>query len=110
MVVTQKYPYAIIETGGKQYLVSEGDSLLIEKVDIENQNEIVIDKVLAFSDGSQFKLGKPFLEGAKVTAKVIEHVKGPKIISFKKKRRKGYKRKVGHRQKLLKITIEKIKT
>ena len=97
--------YAVIETGGKQYRVVNGTVLSVELLDAEAGKEVVIDKVLALCDGSALKVGAPFLAGAKLTAKVVEHYRGKKLISFKKRRRKGYERKMGHRQELTKIEI-----
>lgn len=97
--------YAIIQTGGKQYLVHEDDVLSVEKLDAEVGSSIEVAPVLAVSNGEQLVVGNPTLEGASITAKVLEHYRGKKIVSFKKKRRKGYRRKVGHRQDLTKLKI-----
>ncbi|WP_069649235.1 50S ribosomal protein L21 [Caloranaerobacter ferrireducens] len=100
--------YAVIETGGKQYRVQEGDTLFIEKV-AGNEGEVVkFDKVLLVSNGEEVKIGKPFVEGATVDAKIVEHGKGKKIIVFKYKAKKDYRRKQGHRQPYTKVVIEKI--
>ncbi|WP_427338993.1 50S ribosomal protein L21 [Caloranaerobacter sp. DY30410] len=100
--------YAVIETGGKQYRVQEGDTLFIEKV-AGNEGEIIkFDKVLLVSNGGEVKIGKPFVEGATVDAKIVEHGKGKKIIVFKYKAKKDYRRKQGHRQPYTKVVIEKI--
>lgn len=100
--------YAVIETGGKQYRVQEGDTLFIEKV-AGNEGEVVkFDKVLLVSNGQEVKIGKPFVEGATVDAKIVEHGKGKKIIVFKYKAKKDYRRKQGHRQPYTKVVIEKI--
>ncbi|MGA0333956.1 MAG: 50S ribosomal protein L21 [Kiritimatiellia bacterium] len=95
--------YAVIETGGKQYKVSEGDILEIEKLDAEAGSTISFDKVIAVSTGDALRLGAE--ASASVQAEVLEHLRGPKLLSFKKKRRKGYKRRVGHRQSLTKVKI-----
>lgn len=100
--------YAVIETGGKQYLVQKGDVLSVELVGAEAGATLELDSVLAASDGSELKLGSPVLEGAKVTATVVENYRGDKVIAFKKKRRKGFKKKIGHRQELTKLKIEEI--
>ena len=101
--------YAIFEDGGKQYKVSEGDALLIERRDlVEGQTEITFDKVLMVGEGEQARIGMPWVEGASVTAKVTEELKTPKVVGIKFKRRKGYMRKFGHRQQVLKVAIEKI--
>ena len=101
--------YAIFEDGGKQYKVSEGDALLIERRDLpEGQTEITFDKVLMVGEGESAKIGTPWLEGATVTAKVTEELKMPKVMTVKFRRRKGYLKRQGHRQQALKVAIEKI--
>ncbi len=100
--------YAVIETGGKQYRVQAGDTLEVEKMEIEVGSSFEIDRVLALSDGSELKIGSPLVEAAKVVAKVEDQIRGDKVINFKKKRRKGYTRKIGHRQSLTVLTIESI--
>lgn len=100
--------YAVIETGGKQYRVTEKDTLRVEKLAGEAGDSIEISAVLAVSDGNTISVGTPVIEGAKVSAKIVEQVKAAKVVNFKKKRRKGYSRKVGHRQQLTIIKIEKI--
>lgn len=100
--------YAIIETGGKQYRVSEGDTLFIEKVDCEPGESIEVEKVLAVKKDGQLKVGTPLVEGAKVRLKVKRHGKGKKIIIFKYKPKKNYRRKKGHRQPFTEVEVEKI--
>lgn len=101
--------YAIFEDGGKQYKVSEGDALLIERRDLdEGQTEITFDKVLMVGEGEQARVGTPWVAGATVTAKVTQELKTPKVVGIKFKRRKGYMKKFGHRQQVLKVAIEKI--
>lgn len=100
--------YAIIETGGKQYKVQEGDVLVLEKIASEDGETVVFDKVLAVSDGGNLTVGTPTVAGASVSAKVLGHGKGEKIIVFKYKPKKGYRRKQGHRQPYTKVQIEKI--
>ena len=95
---------AIIETGGKQYKVSEGDVLFIEKLDVEAESEVVFDKVLMAGD----KIGAPYVEGAKVSAKVEKQGKAPKVIVYKYKSKKNYHKKQGHRQPFTKVQITKI--
>ncbi len=97
--------YAVIETGGKQYRVGEGQLLEVERLEGDAGAKIQIDRVLAQSDGTTLTVGTPTVAGAAVTAEVVEHLRGPKVISFKKKRRKGYKKKIGHRQELTRIKI-----
>ncbi|NLM11366.1 MAG: 50S ribosomal protein L21 [Clostridiaceae bacterium] len=100
--------YAVIETGGKQYRVQEGDVLFLEKLPSGEGETVVFDKVLAVSEGEEFTVGTPTVEGASVTAKVLGHGKSKKIIVFKYKPKKGYRRKQGHRQPYTKVQIEKI--
>jgi large subunit ribosomal protein L21 len=100
--------YAVVETGGKQYRVQAGDTLEVEKLEAEIGAAFELDKVLAVSDGSALTVGTPTLDGAKVTSTVMDQKRGPKVINFKKKRRKGYSRKVGHRQSLTVLKIESL--
>ena len=100
--------HAIIETGGKQYKVTEGDTLFIEKLPVEAGEAVTFDKVLAFIDGDKITVGTPVVEGAKVDGSVVKNGKGKKIIVFKYKPKKGYRRKQGHRQPYTKVTIGKI--
>ena len=90
--------YAVIRTGGKQYKVAENDILAIERLDGEKDGALKFSDVLALHDGQDLKLGAPFVDGASVTADIVEQSRGAKIIVFKKKRRQGYRRKKGHRQ------------
>jgi large subunit ribosomal protein L21 len=101
-------PYAVVETGGKQYRVQKDDVLRVEKIEAEPGAECVLKPVLALSDGKTLSVGTPTLEGANVTAQVLEHVRGPKVINFKQKRRKGFSRKMGHRQDLTVLRIAAI--
>ena len=100
--------HAIIETGGKQYKVAEGDTLFIEKLPVEAGEAVTFDKVLAVIDGDNVTVGTPVVEGAKVDASVVKNGKGKKIIVLKYKPKKGYRRKQGHRQPYTKVTIGKI--
>lgn len=97
--------YAVIETGGKQYRVGEGQVLEVERLEGEAGSKITIDRVLAQSDGTTLSIGAPTVSGAAITVEVLEHLRAPKVVSFKKKRRKGYKKKIGHRQELTRIKI-----
>ncbi|MCI9403569.1 MAG: 50S ribosomal protein L21 [Oscillospiraceae bacterium] len=101
--------HAIIETGGKQYKVTEGDTLFIEKLPNEHGDKITFDKVLAVLDGDKATFGAPVVEGAKVDAEVVKNGKGKKVIVYKMKPKKNYRRKQGHRQPYTKVTIGKIK-
>lgn len=90
--------YAIIETGGKQYRVQNGDQIAVEKLNIEDGQQVVFDKVLAAGEGADVKVGTPYLDGVTVEGKVIESGKGKKVIIFKYKAKKDYRKKQGHRQ------------
>ncbi len=100
---------AVVKTGGKQYTVTEGETLRVEKLDGNVGATINLDEVLSVGEGSEIKLGTPTVEGASVRAEIIEHGRGKKIVVFKKKRRKGYKKKQGHRQDFTAIRIQDIK-
>ena len=100
--------YAIIKTGGKQYRVQEGDSIFVEKLAADVDSEVVFDQVLAVVNDGDVKVGVPVVEGAKVTAKVLEQGKQKKIRIFKYKAKSNYRRRMGHRQPYTKVTIEKI--
>ena len=99
--------YAIIAAGGKQYRVSQGDVIYVEKVDQEDGSEISFDVLMA-GEGADVKVGAPLLDGAKVTGKVVKQVKGEKIIIGKYKSKKNYDRKTGHRQPYTKVEITAI--
>ena len=96
---------AVIKTGGKQYRVSAGDKLNVESLLGEPGDEFELDQVLMIHDGDDVEIGKPVIEGAKVTAKVIEHGRGDKVMIIKFKRRKHYRRQMGHRQNYTRIEI-----
>ena len=100
--------YAVLETGGKQTLVKVGQKIEIEKIAIEAGQDAELTTVLAVSDGTTLKVGAPYVEGAKVTLTVDGVIKGKKVINFKAKRRKGDRRKVGHRQQLTVATVKSI--
>ena len=90
--------YAVFETGGKQYRASAGDTVTVEKLDAEAGKPFTFDRVLLVSNDGQVTVGSPLVEKANVVADVVEHKRGPKLIAFKMKRRKGNRRKVGHRR------------
>ena len=100
--------YAIIETGGKQYKVSEGDVIFVEKLDVEEGAAVTIDKVLVVGDGADLKVGAPYVEGASVAAKAVKNGKAKKIVVFTYKPKKNEKRKMGHRQPYTKVEIAAI--
>lgn len=97
--------YAIVRTGGKQYQVSEGERLRVEKLAGEVGDSIDLEDVLFVADGEQVKVGQPVIEGAKVSAKIVEQGKAKKVLVYKKKRRKGYEVKKGHRQNFTALEI-----
>ena len=100
--------FAVIKTGGKQYKVQEGDVLNVEKLNMEKEKKVTFDKVLLIEDEGKTLIGTPFVENALVRAEVIENFKDKKVLVFKKKRRKQYRRTRGHRQELTRIKIEEI--
>jgi large subunit ribosomal protein L21 len=100
--------YAVIETGGKQYKVQEGDVITIEKLKASVGDKVVFDKVLLMSDGENVKVGTPVIKEAKVYGSVIENGKGKKIIIFKYKAKKDYRKKQGHRQPYTMVKIESL--
>lgn len=97
--------YAVIKTGGKQYRVAKDDVLTVEKLDAEAGKTLDLTEVLLVGEGADVKVGAPLVSGAKVSVEVVEHKRGPKLIAFKKRRRKNSRRKRGHRQDLTKIRI-----
>lgn len=99
--------YAVIETGGKQYRVQEGDVITVEKLDAKAGDKVTFDKVLVLNDGKEMKVGTPYLD-AGVTASVVENGKGKKVIIFKYKAKKDYRKKQGHRQPYTLVEITSI--
>jgi len=97
--------FAVIKTGGKQYRVKEGDVISVEKLEAEKGQVVNFDQVLLLEDGQQVQVGTPYLEKATVAAEILDDYKDEKVIIFKKKRRKGYRRTRGHRQVLTRIRI-----
>jgi len=100
--------YAVIQTGGKQYRVSEGLTLKVEKLDIAEGDSVDIDKVLMVTNGDDVKIGAPYVDGGKVTAKVISHGRGKKVKIIKFRRRKHHMKRQGHRQSFTELEITKI--
>lgn len=100
--------YAVIKTGGKQYKVSEGEILKIEKIEGNRGDAVSLDDVLMISKDGEIRVGTPTVEGAKVVGEITGQTKGSKITVFKMKRRKGYRRKTGHRQNLTNLKIKEI--
>lgn len=100
--------YAIVRTGGKQYQVAAGDKLRVEKLQGSVGDTVELSDILMVVDGDDVKIGQPVVDGAKVVAKIMEQGKADKVLVFKKKRRKGYRVKRGHRQPYTALTIEKI--
>ena len=102
--------YAVIEHGGKQYRVTPGDELLVERTvpDLAEGDSLVFDRVMMVSTGKDVRFGQPLLDGVVVKSQVVAPIRGEKIIVFKKKRRKGYKRTQGHRQDYYRVRVEAI--
>ena len=101
--------YAVIEACGKQYKVTKGDVVFFEKLDVEEGKKVTFDKVVLLSDEGKVEVGAPYVKGIKVEGKVVAHGKGKKIIVFKYKPKKNYRRKQGHRQPYTKVEITAIK-
>jgi large subunit ribosomal protein L21 len=102
--------YAVIETGSKQMKVEAGMSVLVEKLPAKVGDEVILDKVLMIGDGEKATIGRPVVDGATVIATVVRQTRGPKLIVFKKRSKKGYKKMQGHRQNLTELQIKEIKT
>ncbi len=100
--------YAIVEIGGQQFKVQKEQKLFVNLLENEAGSDLEIDKVMLVADGDNIQVGAPVVDGAKVKARVLEHVKADKILVFKKKRRKGYQKMNGHRQPMTQIQIEDI--
>jgi large subunit ribosomal protein L21 len=100
--------YAVVETGGKQYMVRPGMTLQVELLPVEAGAKTELSPVLALSDGQKLRVGTPDLADSKVTCTVLKHIRGKKVVSFKKQRRKGYRHKRGHRQDLTILKVESI--
>ena len=102
--------YAVIETGGKQYKVAKNEVIIIDTIDVKESGEAKISKVLLLHDGNTIHVGNPHVKGAHVVCEVLDHVRGEKVVSFKYRKRKSSKKKIGHRQELLKLKIKEIET
>ena len=100
--------YAVLETGGKQYRVAAGDTLEIERLPVDAGQAFVFDRVLLVNNEGAVTVGAPTVAGAKVVADVVEHIRGEKLVAWKMRRRKGYHRKVGHRQELTVVKVKEI--
>src|SRR5262245_893444 len=101
--------YAVIESGSKQYRVAPGDTVEVERLDAEAGKAITLKRVLFVGNEGKFSVGAPTVDNATVVADVLEHIRGPKKVTFKMKRRKGYHKTIGHRQELTRIKINEIK-
>jgi large subunit ribosomal protein L21 len=101
--------YAVIETGSKQYRVAAGDTIEVESLGTEEGKEVTLDRVLFVANEGKFSVGAPTIDKATVVADVVKHIRGPKLIAFKMKRRKGFHKTVGHRQELTVLKIKEIK-
>ena len=102
--------YAIIESCGKQYKVTEGDVVFFEKLEVEEGKKVTFDNVVLVSDDKKVEVGAPYVKGVKVEGKVVSHGKGKKVLVYKYKAKKNYRRTQGHRQPYTKVEITKIKT
>mgnify|MGYP004004283095 FL=1 len=100
--------FAVLNTGGKQYKVSQGDLIEVEKLDSDVGDKVTLSQVLMVGEGEKVEVGSPYVSNCKVTGEVVEQGKGAKIIVFKKKRRKNYRRKKGHRQFFTQLKITEI--
>lgn len=101
--------YAIVDIAGQQFNVTKGQQIFVHRLENEEGSQVAFEKVLLIDNDGQTTVGAPVIDGASVSVKVIEHLKGDKVIVFKKKRRKGYQKSNGHRQYLSKVVIEDIK-
>ncbi len=102
--------FAIVETGGKQYQVEEGRYVDIELLEGEADSKVVFDKIVMLVNGKKSKVGQPYVSGASVEGKIVKHDKAKKIIVFKQRPKKGYRKKQGHRQQFTRVMISKIRT
>ena len=100
--------YALVKTGGKQYRVSKDDTILVERIAAEEGAEVILNDIIMLGDGDKVTIGTPMVNGAGVSATVVRQTRGPKIVIFRRKRRKNHRRKVGHRQDLTLLKINDI--
>ena len=100
--------YAVSASGGKQFKVQEQDVVTMERLEGAAGEKVAFNEVLALGEGAEIRFGAPLVEGAKVEGEIVEHFRGPKLIAFKMKRRKGYRKRKGHRQELTKVKITSI--
>jgi large subunit ribosomal protein L21 len=100
--------HAVFQSGGKQYRVAPGDSVLVEKVPGNPGDSVTFEKIILTSDGDQVNIGKPYVDNAKIEGRIIRQGKARKVIAFKFRRRKGYRKKIGHRQQFTQLKIENI--
>lgn len=101
--------YAVVNNGRNQLCVAEGKKVLVDSLGLEKGKKFTWDQVLLFRNEDKIEIGNPYIKDLKIIGTICEEVKGPKVVNFKKKRRKGYKRKIGHRQKFTEILVEEIK-
>ena len=101
--------YAVIESGSKKYRVSAGETLVVDRLKAEPGSEHTLQRVLFVSNEGKFSVGNPVVQNASVVADVVEHKRGPKVVAFKMKRRKGYHKSIGHRQELTVVKVKEIK-
>jgi large subunit ribosomal protein L21 len=101
--------YAVVRAKGKQLIVKTGDVVTIEHITAEPGQEVTFEDILVVSKDGTTSIGNPVVQGAQVAARVLRHTRGPKLVAFKKKRRKGYKKKIGHRQELTVLKVEDIR-
>ena len=102
--------YAIVETGGKQYPVEEGRYVDVELLDVEKDSKVVFDKIIMIVNGKKSKVGQPYVSGASAEGKIVLHDRAKKIIVYKQRPKKGYRKKQGHRQGFTRVMINKIRT
>ena len=100
--------YAVLETGGKQYRVQSGDKLIVERLDVKAGQPVTFERVLMVNNDGDLQIGTPTVDSATVVADVLEHKRGPKILTYKMRRRKGYRKTIGHRQEQTVVQVKEI--